>query len=166
MKKSVSSLLIALTLVFGSLSIPVKKAQAGVLVMTASFLYAGPIIGIVGQFVGFGASVTSIYWTIENLDKAWWGYGLFMLEEHLDTENVEKLIANTYPELDSFLVKEVSGIILERANLVEMNPEGVKEVILTEQDLESVLDILAMTNPRLGQKIKVDLTSSNISKIK
>jgi hypothetical protein len=163
MKKKLTTLLIVLGLVVGSLGIPTKKANAGVIVMTASFIYGGPIIGIVGQILGFGVSVSSIYWSIANLDKAWLGYGLFMLDEKLDSENVEKMISNNYPELDSYLVQEISDLIMEKANLVEMNPKGIKEVILTEQDLESVLDILAITNPGLVNKLMTDLTKSNMS---
>ena len=131
--------------------------------MTASFIYGGPIIGIVGQVLGFGVSVTSIYWSIANLDKAWLGYGLFMLDEKLDAKNVEQLLSNNYPELDSYLVQEISDLILEKANLVEMNPRGIKEVILTEQELEPILEILAITNPVLEKKLIADLTMSNVS---
>lgn len=163
MKKSVTSALIALSILFGATTIPAKKANAGVLIMTTSFLYGGPILGIAGQFIGFGTSVTSIYWTIANLDKAWWGWGLFMLDEQVTPDNVEQLISTSYPDLESSLVKEISSIILDKANLVQLNPKGYKDIVLTEEELSPVLDVLSATNPELGQQLKSDLTKSFLS---
>jgi hypothetical protein len=158
MKKKLTSLALAMSLTLGIAMAPTKKAHSGVLMMTASALYAPIVIGVVGQFVGFGISVTSIYWTIENLDKAWLGYGLFMLDEQINTNRAEELISQNYPELDGYLVKEVARVVQAKANLVEMRPEGIKEVVLEEQDIAQVLEILSVTQPELGEKLKNDLT--------
>lgn len=162
MKKSVTSVLLAISILFGAATMPLKNASAGVIIMTTSFLYAGPVLAVAGQFIGFGTSVTSIYWTIENLDKAWLGWGLFMLDEQVNPENVEQLVSKKYPELDSSLVMEISNLIIEKANLVQLDPQGYKDVILTEEELAPVLDALSVVQPDLGLKLKNDLTKSTL----
>ena len=158
MKKKWTSLALALSLSLSVAVVPTKKAHGGVLMMTASALYAPIVIGVVGQFVGFGISVTSIYWTIANLDKAWLGYGLFMLDEQINTARTEELISQNYPDLKGYLVKEVARAVEAKSNLVEMRPEGFKEIVLEEKDIEHVLEILSVTQPELGEKLKHDLT--------
>jgi hypothetical protein len=162
MKKTIIHLMLAVSILFGSTAITTKKANAGVIIMTTASLYAGPVLAVAGMFGGFGLSVTSIYWTIENLDKAWLGWGLFMLDEQIETSNVEKMIAKNFPELESYLVTEVAGLIREKSNLVELNADGYKEVVLSEEELNPVLEVLSMTNPELGDELRNKLTKQVI----
>jgi hypothetical protein len=159
MKRKITSLMLATVLSLGVAITPTKKAHGGVLIMTASAVYAPIVIGVIGQFVGFGISVTSIYWTIENLDRAWLGYGLFMLDEQINTTRTQELIAQNYPDLDGYLVKEIAHAVEAKANLVEMRPEGHKEVVLEEGDIAHVLEIVGLTKPDLAEKLKIDLTT-------
>jgi hypothetical protein len=159
MKKKMTSLMLVMAMSLSLTLTPTKKAHSGVLIMTASAVYAPIVIGVVGQFVGFGISVTSIYWTIENLDRAWLGYGLFMLDEQVNTSRTQELIAQNYPELEGYLVKEIAHAVEAKANLVEMRPEGHKEVVLEEGDIAHVLEIVSLTKPDLAEKLKNDLTT-------
>jgi hypothetical protein len=158
MKKTIMHLLLAISILFGSTALTSKKANAGVLIMTAASVYAGPVLGIAGMIGGFGISVTSIYWTIENLDKAWLGWGLFMLDEQIESNKVEAMISKNFPELESYLVTEVAGLVREKSNLVELNSDGFKEVVLSEEELAPVLDVLTATNPELAIELKNKLT--------
>ena len=71
-------------------------------------------------------------------------------------------IAEKYPELDSYLVEEIAALIKEKANFVEVNADGFKDVVLSEQELSPVLDVLSDSNPELANKIKNDLTKKMI----
>lgn len=158
MKKTIIHLMLALSILVGSSAVTTKKANAGVILMATASLYAGPVLGIIGMVGGFGITVTSIYWTIENLDKATLGWGLFMLDEQVETNKVEAMISKNFPELESYLVNEVAGLVRAKSNLVELNSDGYKEVVLSEEELSPVLEVLAMTNPELGEELRNKLT--------
>jgi hypothetical protein len=163
MKKSISSSLLALAISFGAATAPVQKAEAGAIVMAAASTVALPVtLAVVGMFGGFGASVFSVYWAIDHREKSWAALGIFMLDEHLETGMVNTIIAEKYPELDSYLVEEIAALIKEKANFFEVNADGFKDVVLSEQELSSVLDVLSDSNPELANKIKNDLTKKMI----
>jgi hypothetical protein len=163
MKKSISSSLLALAISFGAATAPVQKAEAGAIVMAAASTVALPVtLAVVGMFGGFGASVFSIYWAIDHREKSWAALGIFMLDEHLENGMVNTIIAEKYPELDSYLIEEIAELLKEKANFVEVNAEGFKDIVLTEEELSPVLDILSDSNPELANKIKNDLTKTII----
>jgi hypothetical protein len=160
MSRSISSSLIALAISFGAATVPVQKAEAGAIVMAAASTVALPVtVAVIGMFGGFGASVFSVYWAIDHREKSWAALGIFMLDEHLETGMVNTIIAEKYPELDSYLVEEIAALIKEKANFVEVNASGFKDIVLSEQELSPVLEVLSAANPELAEKIKKDLTT-------
>ena len=163
LSKSVSSTMLALSLALGSAVMPVKKANAGVIVAAAASTVALPVaIGVVGLFAGFGTSVFSIYWAIDHREKSWYAYGLFMLDQHLENDQINMIIAERYPQLDSYLIEELSNLIRENSSLVAFNENGYKEIILTENQLAPVLEILENENSELAAQIKKDFSRSSL----
>jgi hypothetical protein len=160
MKKSFTSAILALSIVLGAASIPVKKAEAGVIIAAtaASVVTLPAAVAIIGMFGGFGTSVASIYWAIDHREKSWYAYGLFMLDENMDSNKIQTTLSQRYPELDSFMIEEISRLVLENSDSVEFNKDGIKEILVPEQDLAPILEILASTNPELGEQLRKDLT--------
>ena len=163
LSKSVASTMVTLSLVLGSTLMPLKKANAGVIVAAAASTVALPVaLGVAGLFAGFGTSVFSIYWAIDHREKSWYAYGLFMLDQHLESDQINLILAERYPQLDSFLIEELSNLIRENSALVTFNENGYKEIILSESQIAPVLEILGNDNSELAAQIKKDFTKTSI----
>ena len=159
LKKSTTSAILALAITFGSALAPVKKANAGVIIAVTSSLVAMPVgLAVAGMFGGFGASVFSIYYAIANTDKARLMYGVFMLDGELDSSKLDVALAQKYPQLDSFVTSEIAHLITEKARNTQEDAYGLKEIILTEEELAPVLEIVALNNPEILEQLKSDLT--------
>lgn len=159
LKKSVTSTILALSITLGSVMAPVKKADAGVIIAVTSSLAALPAgVAVAGMFGGFGTSVFSIYYAIANTDKAWLMYGVFMLDGELDPNKMENALIQKYPQLDSFVTSEIAHLIAEKAKTIQEDANGLKEIILTEEELAPVLEIVALNNPEIVEQLKSDLT--------
>lgn len=162
-KKTLTSLVLSITITLGAVSIPTQKANAGVIVMVASSTVAMPAaLAIAGMFGGLGTVVSSIYYAIAHTDQAWFAWGFFMLDEQIQSGKTNELIKLKYPEMDSVLVDEISNLIVQKASHMEMNTSNYKEVVLNEQELATVLGVLDATNPILAKAVRQDLTQSSI----
>lgn len=160
MKKVLASSLLSTSLIFGATLAPVKKAEAGVIVMAATSTVAMPAgLAIAGMFGGFGAAVFSIYWAIDHRDQSWYALGIFLLDEHINNNEVSSIIAARYPELDSFVVDEISNLIIKNAANIAMTENGYKEVVIPDSELQDVLAIVAETNPELAAQLNKDLST-------
>jgi hypothetical protein len=158
-KRFFATTLLSVSLLAGALLAPVKKADAGVIVMTATSTVAMPVgLALAGLFGGLGTVVFSIYWAIDHRDKSWYALGLFMLDAHISNNEVSKVVAAKYPELDSFVVDELSRLIILHESDVLMGADGYKEVLIPESDLRPILDIVAETHPELADKLFKDMT--------
>ncbi len=164
-KQRISALVLSTTLTFGAISLPTPRAEAGVIVAAASSLYVTiPALAIAGMLGGFGTAVGSIYYAIDHRDKAWWAYAFFMLDAELQNGNLQKSLEERYPGIDSTVAAEIARMVTEKAKETAFDEKGLKEIILTEGDLAPVIDLLAETDPVLGQKLKNELTRATLVK--
>ena len=159
MKKLLSSSLIALSIILGAVSLPSQNANAGIIII------ALPLPGVIGPLIGLTMSSGGFFWGIqyEGLKPA--AAILFVLDKDLESGKLSELIANKYPELDSYLVEELSNIVLDNASTVEFNEKGLKEVVVSESDLSSVLDVLNVTDTALAEKIRLEFTQPVLKNI-
>jgi hypothetical protein len=164
MKRKVCTLILSTSLILGAAITP-KKAEAGVIVAAASSLYVTiPALAIAGMIGGFGTAVGSIYYAIDHRDQSWWAYAFFMLDTDLKSDDVKRRIEHRYPGLDSALVGEIAARVTAKAAQVGFNEQGIKDVVLSEAELQPVLDLLAETDPVLGAALKQDLTQATLLK--
>ncbi len=160
--KKVLNGLVALGLTTSFLMTPVKKAEAGVIVAAAASTVALPVaIGVAGMLTGFGTSVFSIYWAIDHRDKSWYAYGLFMLDEHLETNEIKNIISERYPTLATYAVNELANIIKAKAETQEINQNGYKELIFSISEVSSIIEVIALNDTELANQIEQDLTTKN-----
>jgi hypothetical protein len=165
MKQRISALILSTTLTVGAISVPNQKAEAGVIVAAASSLYVTiPALAIAGMLGGFGTAVGSIYYAIDHRDQAWWAYAFFMLDAELQSGNLQQNIEQRYPGIDSTVAAEIARIVTEKAKETAFDDKGLKEIILSESELTPVTDLLAETDPALGQKLKNELTLATLVK--
>jgi len=75
---------------------------------------------------------------------------------------VEVALSNRYPELDAVLVNELSHLIIQKSTQVVAGEHGLKEVVFNENEIASVLGVLAETNPDLEAQVRSDLTQSSL----
>jgi hypothetical protein len=158
MKKLLSSSLIALSITFGSASLPSQNANAGIIIGCATATIIGPLIGLTLSSAGF-------FWGIQSEGINPGAAILFVLNKDLESGKLTEMIANRYPELDSYLVEELSNIVQDNASNVDFNEKGLKEVVVSVDDLSTVLDVLAVTNSALAEKIRLDFTQPTLKNI-
>ena len=164
-KRRISALILSTTLTFGAISGPSPRAEAGVIVAAASSLYVTiPALAIAGMLGGFGTAVGSIYYAIDHRDKAWWAYAFFMLDAELQSGNLQQNIEQRYPGIDSTVAAEIARIVTEKARQTAFDEKGLKEILLSEAELAPVTDLLAETDPLLGEKLKNELTRATLVK--
>jgi len=160
MKKVLASSFLSASLILGATLAPVKKADAGVIVMAAGSTVAMPAgLAIAGMFGGFGAAVFSIYWAIDYRDKSWYALGIFLLDEHINDNEVSSIIAARYPELDSFIIDEISNLIIKHASNVQMTENGFKEVTIPVEELNEILSIVEESRPEFASQLLKELTT-------
>ena len=160
MKKVFASSFLSASLILGATLAPVKKADAGVIVMAAGSTVAMPAgLAIAGMFGGFGAVVFSVYWAIDHRDKSWYALGIFLLDEHINNSEVSSIIGARYPELDSFIIDEISDLIINHASNVQMTENGFKEVTIPVEELNEILLIVEESRPELASQLLKDLTT-------
>jgi hypothetical protein len=164
LKKPLATLAIATTIAVGAMTLPAKDAKAGVIIgVAACTVPAIPAaLAIVGPFVGMGAVITSVYWAIDHRDKSWWAWGLFMLDEEIQNGQVSTLVAQKYPELDSYLVEELSTLIKDKSQNATLVVEGYKEIVFTKEELSPITNVLKESNPELSNKIEQELTGKSL----
>ena len=164
-KNRISALVLSTTLTVGAISGPSPRAEAGVIVAAASSLYVTiPALAIAGMLGGFGTAVGSIYYAIDHRDKAWWAYAFFMLDAELQSGNLQQNIEQRYPGIDSTVAAEIAKMVTEKAKETAFNEKGLKEIMLSEAELAPVIELLAETDPALGQKLSNELTRATLVK--
>lgn len=156
MKKIITTTALALSLTFSATMIPVKNANAGIIIGCATATVIGPLIGLTMSAAGF-------FWGIQQEGLSWPVATLFILDEKLDTQNVENALISRYPELDSFIVRDLAEMIVTKGASKEANSKGLKEVILSEEELASVLEIVELNDAKLAAQMKLDLTTSSLN---
>ena len=155
MKKFISSSLLALSLFSGAMSFPAQRAHAGIIVGVATATIIGPLIGLTMSSAAF-------FWGIQEEGLNWRIAALFVLDENPSSQEMQDLIGKLYPDLENYLVDEVAQILVTKSNMIRMNEQGIKEIVLSEEDLTPVLEILSDTNPDLGLRLKNDLTTTTL----
>jgi hypothetical protein len=161
MKKMMNGI-VALGLTVSMLTAPVKKAEAGVIVAAAASTVALPVaLGVAGLFAGFGTSVFSIYWAIDHREKSWYAYGLFMLDEHLNSEDAKNILLERYPTLENYVVDELAAMIEQKSNTVDFNQNGYKELVFSKAEVNSIIEIIALTDKDLANQVSHDLTTKS-----
>jgi hypothetical protein len=153
--KKLTNLFFAATLIFGVNTITTKKADAGIIVGLASG-------GVLGPLVGLGLCATGFFWGIQRDDLNVAAAALFVLDEELNSEQLSDLILKKYPELESYLADEIAGLAVQNSTLVEYNAEGLKDIVLSENELSPILEIVQITNPELAKAIKIDFSKSSL----
>jgi hypothetical protein len=163
LKKRISTLILTTTLSLGAITAPTQKAEAGVIVAAASSLYVTiPALAIAGMVGGFGTAVGSIYYAIDHRDRAWWAYAFFMLDQDVENGNLKTLIEKRYPGIDNAVAEELAVRIATQARGIAFDEKGLKDVILPASEIAPILELLAETNPSLGQKIEQELTRATV----
>ena len=153
MKKFISSSLLGLALISGAMSFPAQRAHAGIIVGVATATIVGPLIGLTMSSAAF-------FWGIQEEGLSWKVAALFVLDENPSSQEMQDLIGKLYPDLETYLVDELAQLLVSKANKVQMNEKGFKEIVLSEEDLTPVLEVLSDTNPDLGVRLKNDLTTT------
>jgi hypothetical protein len=154
--------IVALGLTVSMLTAPVKKAEAGVIVAAAASTVALPVaLGVAGLFAGFGTSVFSIYWAIDHREKSWYAYGLFMLDEHLNSEDAKNILLERYPTLENYVVDELAAMIEQKSHTVDFNQNGYKELVFSKAEVNSIIEIIALTDKDLANQVSHDLTTKS-----
>lgn len=163
-KKPLATLAIAATIALGALTVPTKDAKAGVIIGVAACTAPAipAALAIVGPFVGMGAVITSVYWAIDHRDKSWWAWGLFMLDEEIQNGLTATLVAQKYPELEPFLVEELSTLIKEKSQNASLVVEGYKEIVFTKEELSSITSVLKDSNPELARTLEQELSGKSL----
>ena len=155
MKKFISSSLLGLALISGAMSLPSQRAHSGIIVCAATATIVGPLIGLTMSSAAF-------FWGIQEEGLNWKIAALFVLDENPSSQEMQDLIGKLYPDLENYLVDEVAQILVTKSNMIRMNEQGIKEIVLSEEDLTPVLEILSDTNPDLGLRLKNDLTTTTL----
>ena len=153
MKKFISSSLLALSLFSGAMSFPAQRAHAGIIVGVATATIIGPLIGLTMSSAAF-------FWGIQEEGLNWRIAALFVLDENPSSQEMQDLIGKLYPDLETYLVDELAHLLVTKSNMIRMNEKGIKEIVLSEEDLTSILEVLSLTNPDLGIRLKNELTTS------
>jgi hypothetical protein len=105
-------------------------------------------------------SSAAFFWGIQEEGLSWKVAALFVLDENPSSQEMQDLIGKLYPDLETYLVDELAQLLVSKANKVQMNEKGFKEIVLSEEDLTAVLEVLSDTNPDLGVRLKNDLTTT------
>lgn len=155
MNKSVSTLCLALALAVGANTVTTKKAEAGIIIGAFT-------AGVGTALIGLGVSAAGFFWGIQSDDLNWKAGALFILDHEVESSKLNAILSKKYPELESYLVEEITELAINNSNLVEFNAQGLKEVLIPESELEPVLEVLSLTNPSLAKTIKADLTKSSL----
>lgn len=162
-KKKLSTALIALTLTAGAVATPVRDANAGILVAVAGTAVVNPALGVTMIVGGFGTYVASIYYGIANMKnprKAWLAYGMFCLDEDLQSGKLAATISAKFPGVDSFVADEIAALVSRKLESTSLNAQGLKDVTLTEEELASVFELVEATTPEQLEGLKASLTQS------
>lgn len=154
MKKIIQSLSLGLALVLATQTVSVKKAEAGLIIGVAT-------AGVGGALVGLTLSAAGFFWGIQSDDLNWKAGALFILNEEVEANNISQQLSSKYPELETYLAEEIAQLVIKNSNLVKLNQDGLKEVIIPENELAEVLEIAEAMNPELAQKLRSDLTVSS-----
>jgi hypothetical protein len=164
LKKRLLTFILTLTIFAGGISIPSKNANAGVIVgVAASTSPVLPVaLAVAGHVFAMGAVITSVYWAIDNRDKAWWAWGLFMLDEEIANNQTTSIISAKYPQLDQYMVDELASMIEQKSQQLDFSQNTFNEIVFSKNELSSVLSILNEVNPELSQQIEKDLTTKAI----
>jgi len=80
-------------------------------------------------------------------------------EFQINNNEVSSIVAGRYPELESFIVDEISELIVKHSANVQMTQNGYKEVVIPESELQDVLAIVADSQPELAAQLVKDLTT-------
>jgi hypothetical protein len=136
----IPSLLVAATFSVAALFTPVKKAEAGILMLNPALIVVG-LAGTIGSLVPvinkenqrglYGRVFTPIFMTFG---------AIAFLDQDLD--KVEGTLLNEFPQIPGYIIKEASAMLVNKANLVEYNENGLKGISLTEEefaDLEAAM---------------------------
>jgi|APGre2960657468_1045069.scaffolds.fasta_scaffold28223_3 hypothetical protein len=155
MKKFISSSLLGLALISGAMSLPSQHAHSGIIVCAATATIVGPLIGLTMSSAAF-------FWGIQEEGLNWRIAALFVLDENPSSQEMQDLIGKLYPDLETYLVDEVAQLLVTKAHGAQMNEQGIKEIVLSEEDLSPVLEVLSDSNPELGVRLKNDLTTTTL----
>lgn len=152
-KKIVTTSALALSILAGSATMPSQRANAGIVIGVGVPLVLAPAIGLAISSAGF-------FWGIQYEGLHPWAAVLFVLEEKLDAINISAALQQKHPELETFIADEIAQIVMNKANAIEFNAEGLKEVTLSLEELNSVLDLLNVRNSKLANELVKELTQS------
>jgi len=164
LKKRVLKICLCAILAITSTVATPKKAEAGVIIGVAgSTVTVIPVaLAAAATIAGMGAVITSVYWAIDNRDKAWWAWGLFMLDNEIANNETSQIISQRYPELDSYLVSELALLIEDKAKDLNFKNNSYSEIVFNSQEIESILQVLNETNPDLAKVVAKDLTTTSL----
>jgi hypothetical protein len=154
MKNTIKTLSLALAIIFSTNTLSVKKAEAGVIIGVAT-------AGVGGALVGLTLSAAGFFWGIQSEDLNWKAGALFVLNEEVEAQNISQQLQTKYPALESYIADEIAQLVVGHSNLVEFNQNGLKEVIIPEDQLNEVLELTSMLNSDLALQLKSDLTLSS-----
>ncbi len=154
MKNTIKTLSLALAIILSTNTISVKKAEAGVIIGVAT-------AGVGGALVGLTLSAAGFFWGIQSEDLNWKAGALFVLSEEVEAQNISQQLQTKYPALESYIADEIAHLVVINSNLVEFNKDGLKDVIIPEQELSEVLELTSMLSSQLAEQIKADLTQSS-----
>lgn len=136
----VTSLLVAATFSVAAVLTPVKKAEAGLLMLNPVLVVAGlagligsiiPVINEDNQHGAYARIFTPLFMTVGTIA---------VLDQ--DADKVEGALMNAFPTISPYIIREASTVLIKKANLIEYNENGLKSVSLTKEefsDLEAAM---------------------------
>ena len=156
-----SKLLLVATLSVAAICSPVKKAEAGLLVMSPAAIIIG------------GAGLVA--WTLPALDRdnqrgvynriftpVFMTLGLVIVLDQ-DLDKVEGTLVKKFPTIPTYVISEASNLLIEKAKKTPFNESGKKIVSLTENefsDLESAMNNDVSANDIASLKLLLTTTQT------
>src|SRR5690606_11564829 len=113
---------------------PTKKAEAGFVVGITGGTASGVLIMLGGAGLGFASPLFENMSQRINMGGVVFllGVAVMMLDTDADTLNTS--LAQEFPAMPEYIIKEASQMITEKASLIPFNPEGIKTVSLSEAE--------------------------------
>lgn len=150
-KKTLTALMLTATLA-GSVAAPTQNANAGIIIGVF-------VPGLITPLIGLAITSAGFFWGIQDEEKMnYKAAALFVLDEKLNDGTIKNALSEKYPGLDEVLSAELAKAIVDASAKTEKASDGFKHVVISESSIESVLSVLAATQPELGEQIRNDLT--------
>lgn len=113
---------------------PVKKAEAGTVLMATAYATGGTGLMVLGgNLAGIAAPVAGVIGMLHERSFIWVALGLLVLDE---TSQIKE-----FKTLPPYLVNELEGQTIVKAEMVVANEKGIKEVVFTHEEVDAIFEL-------------------------